>query len=61
VLRYAPTPQVSLTLGYRVQIINNPSKTPSDTPVAPNLPTEFDAPSAVDLTHGAVMGFNYRF
>jgi hypothetical protein len=64
VLRYAPTPQVSMTLGYRVQIINNPPKTPSTSespPILPGLPTEFDAPSAVDLTHGAVMGVNYRF
>ena len=64
VLRYAPTPQFSVTLGYRVQIINNPPKTPSmlnPSDVPPGLPTEFDAPSAVDLTHGAVMGVSYRF
>jgi hypothetical protein len=61
VLRYAPTPRVSLTLGYRVQIVNNPPETPSTAPVRPGLPSEFDAPSAVDLTHGAVMGVSYRF
>jgi len=61
VLRYAPTPRVSLTLGYRVQIVNNPPKTPSDSPIVPGLPLEFDAPSSIDLTHGAVMGVNYRF
>ena len=64
VLRYAPTPQFSVTLGYRVQIINNPPKTPStsDTgPIPPGLPSEFDAPSAIDLTHGVVMGVSYRF
>jgi hypothetical protein len=64
VLRYAPTSQFSVTLGYRVQIVNNPPKTPSTSnigPIPPGLPSEFDAPSAIDLTHGAVMGVNYRF
>jgi len=63
VLRYAPVPQFSLTLGYRVQIINNPPKTPStsNAPVPPGLPSDFDAPSGIDLTHGPVMGVNYRF
>jgi hypothetical protein len=68
VLRYAPTPQFSVTLGYRVQIINNPPRTPTPEELQrlgvdnrPGLPTEFDAPSAIDLTHGAVMGVNYRF
>ena len=64
VLRYAPTPQFSVTLGYRVQIVNNPPKTPSTAntgPIPPGLPTEFDAPSAIDVTHGAIMGVSYRF
>jgi hypothetical protein len=60
VLRYAPTPQFSVTLGYRVQIVNNPSKTPS-TSNLPGLPVEFDAPSGIDVTHGAIMGVSYRF
>jgi len=65
VLRYSPTPQISLTLGYRVQIINNPPSTPpqfiSTTNAPPGLPSEFDRPSSIDLTHGAVMGVSYRF
>src|SRR5262249_27158493 len=39
VLRYAPTPHISVLLGYRVQVIN--------------IPSAF-APSAIDLTHGPV-------
>ncbi len=46
VLRYAPTPQISMTLGYRVQVIN--------------IQQDF-APNGIDLTHGPIIGVNYRF
>jgi hypothetical protein len=52
VLRYAPTtlPQLSLTLGYRVQVINTDIDDPA-----------YDSGNAIDLTHGPVFGVNYRF
>jgi len=46
VLRYTPTPQIAMTLGYRVQVIN--------------IQQDF-APNGIDLTHGPVIGVNYRF
>jgi hypothetical protein len=49
VLRYAPTtlPQLFLTLGYRVQVLN----------------TDIDGfeSDGIDLTHGPVLGVNFRF
>jgi len=50
VLRYALTPQFSLTLGYRVQIINTSIANDS-----------FDSGHAIDLTHGPILGVNARF
>ena len=55
-LRYVPKtlPQLSLTLGYRIQIINTEIK-----------PTEISGPlitsGGVDVTHGPVFGLSYRF
>lgn len=63
VVRYAPLPQLSVTLGYRVQIIHKPAKTNDELAAIapPGTPTTFDTSSAVDLTHGPVIGVNYRF
>lgn len=55
VLRYAPTPQIAVTLGYRVQIVNNRV----DVPIPGS--TSSIRQTAVDLTHGAVFGVTYRF
>jgi hypothetical protein len=52
VVRYAPKslPQRSLTLGYRVQVINTDIDAQG-----------FDTGNGIDLTHNPVFGVNYRF
>jgi hypothetical protein len=54
VLRYAlPTlPQLSWTFGYRVQVINT---------FIDDSNIKFDTGNGIDLTHGPILGMNYRF
>ena len=55
-LRYVPPtiPQLSLTLGYKIQVINTEIK-----------PTDISGPlitsNGVDTTHGPIFGLSYRF
>jgi hypothetical protein len=56
VLRYAPTSKFFVTLGYRVQVVNDRIDVTHHNGT-PSTQTE----TFIDLTHGPVFGVNYRF
>jgi hypothetical protein len=61
VLRYEPAPQVSITLGYRVQIISNMNADEVRLTSGEVIKVDDVSGHGLDVTHGPVIGVNLRF